>query len=213
MNIPNLDKDPTGITYLNQLALQKLGFYKGKLDNWRGGVTDAALESYQASLTEPPTEQHAKHMARSAANIATLHPKLQPIAMRLVDLFKDDNLIVVITSGSRTYEQQRKLRELYLAGKGGKAAPAGYSNHNFGTAFDVTLFPKNGSDPEYEDPKYKAVGEAGKALGLTWGGRWRGEDEDPPHFELRPKWAENMSEANMVAELRRRHDVGIDPYA
>ena len=45
-------------------------------------------------------------------------------------------------------------------------ARGGYSNHNFGIAFDVGVF--EGSKYIGESPKYKAIGAIGMDLGLEW---------------------------------------------
>ena len=52
-----------------------------------------------------------------------------------------------------------------------------------------------------ESPAYKAVGALGIKLGLEWGGNWK-TIQDEPHFQLRPAWAREMSERDMLAELR-----------
>jgi peptidoglycan L-alanyl-D-glutamate endopeptidase CwlK len=77
-------------------------------------------------------------------------------------------------------------------------------------AFDVTEF--NGSQPVWDSPNYKKMGTIGKNMGLTWGGDWK-SIVDEPHFELHPSWASDMSESQMLAELRRRHDKGMDAFA
>jgi peptidoglycan L-alanyl-D-glutamate endopeptidase CwlK len=61
-------------------------------------------------------------------------------------------------------------------------ARAGYSNHNFGVAWDIGLF-KDGKYLE-ESPLYRECGEIGKSLGLEWGGDWK-SIQDEPHFEVR----------------------------
>lgn len=135
---------------------------------------------------------------RSKANIATLHPMLQPIASKFVEKAATDlGIICKVTSGTRTYEEQDKL----FAQGNVTRARGGYSNHNFGVAFDVTIF-DNGR-PVYESPKYQKLGELGKSLGLSWGGDWK-SFQDEPHFELRPKWAVSLSEKDMLAEFRSR---------
>jgi hypothetical protein len=89
-------------------------------------------------------------------------------------------------------------------------ARGGFSNHNFGIAFDVGVF--EGASYLGESPKYKAVGALGMDLGLEWGGNWK-TFVDEPHFQLRPKWAGDMKERDMVAELRTRKDAGKGAYA
>jgi peptidoglycan L-alanyl-D-glutamate endopeptidase CwlK len=96
-------------------------------------------------------------------------------------------------------------------------ARGGYSNHNFGIAFDVTIFkgssdPENARTPVFESPLYKAIGALGTDLGLEWGGNWK-TIVDEPHFQLRPRWAGGLSEPDMLAGLRQRKTAGKDFYA
>jgi peptidoglycan LD-endopeptidase CwlK len=63
-----------------------------------------------------------------------------------------------------------------------------------------------------ESPKYNAVGVIGMDLGLDWGGSWK-SIVDQPHFQLRPDWAMNMTEKQMLAELRVRVSEGRPVYA
>src|SRR6267143_4773191 len=84
-------------------------------------------------------------------------------------------------------------------------ARGGFSNHNFGIAFDVGVF--EGANYLGESPKYQAVGALGMDLGLEWGGNWK-TFLDEPHFQLCPKWAGDMKESVMLAELRTRKDSG-----
>jgi peptidoglycan LD-endopeptidase CwlK len=85
----------------------------------------------------------------------------------------------------------------------------GFSNHNFGIAFDIGVF-EAGKYVE-ESTKYKAVGVLGSELGLEWGGNWKTIQDEPP-FQLRPGWAADLSERDMLAELRSRKDSGKEAY-
>lgn len=149
---------------------------------------------------------------RSERTIATLHPRVHPMARALVQAAAVQGIIVRIISGLRTYEEQAAL---YAKGRTApgrivtKAGP-GYSNHNFGLAFDVGIF--QGGKYLEESPLYKVVGALGRGLGLEWGGDWK-SIIDEPHFQLRPAWAARMSERDMLAELRRRRAAGIDAFA
>jgi peptidoglycan L-alanyl-D-glutamate endopeptidase CwlK len=149
---------------------------------------------------------------RSERNIATLHPRVRPFGRALIEKAAGQGIKLIVISAMRTYAEQNKL---YAQGrtKSGKKvtnAPAGYSNHNFGLAFDVGVF--EGSTYRDESPKYKAVGALGTDLGLEWGGTWK-SIQDEPHFQLRPDWAAGMAERDMLAELRRRKDSGKDFFA
>ena len=59
-----------------------------------------------------------------------------------------------------------------------------------------------------ESPAYKAVG----APGIKLGGNWK-TIQDEPHFPLRPAWAHEMSERDMLTELRRRNSQGAAVFA
>lgn len=84
-------------------------------------------------------------------------------------------------------------------------ARAGHSNHNFGLAFDIGVF--RGGRYLAESPVYKAVGALGIELGLSWGGNWK-DIKDQPHFELHPVWARDLTERQMLADLRKRKAAG-----
>lgn len=140
---------------------------------------------------------------RSEKNIGTLHPEVQPIARALVQKAAANGIQIKIISGLRSYEQQDALYAQGRTAPGPKVTNArgGYSNHNFGIAFDVGVFSGNSYLPE--SPKYKAVGVLGMDMGLEWGGNWTSV-VDQPHFQLRPTWASALSEKEMLAELRDR---------
>lgn len=149
---------------------------------------------------------------RSERAIATLQPEVRPYARALVHRCGMDGIEIVILSGLRSYAKQD---ELYAQGRDRPGrivtrARGGYSTHNFGIAFDVGVF--EGSRYYGESPKYKAVGMNGLSLGLDWGGNWR-TFRDEPHFQLRPAWASGLTQARMLAELRRRKAAGTGYYA
>lgn len=150
--------------------------------------------------------------ARSEKHIATLLPEVRPIARALVQKAALNGIRIKVISGLRTYEEQD---ELYAQGrtKPGKKvtkARGGYSNHNFGIAFDVGVF--EGGRYLQESPKYRAVGVLGADLGLEWGGNWKSL-VDQPHFQLRPAWALEMAEREMLAGLRERFAAGAPVFA
>lgn len=145
--------------------------------------------------------------ARSERAVLTLLPNVQPYARALVVAAAKQGIRIVITSGSRTYAEQDALFEQGRTkpGKIVTKARGGQSNHNFGIAFDVTIF--QGSEPVWESPLYKVVGSIGRSLGLSWGGDWT-SISDEPHFELKPSWAKTLGESAMLTQLRARKDRG-----
>jgi peptidoglycan L-alanyl-D-glutamate endopeptidase CwlK len=173
-------------------------------------------DSLEAAAEEPVDD-------RSEKNIATLHPRVQPYARALIHAAIAKGWTFKITSGLRTYAEQDKLytygRTVMnpdgpLPGKPRGAtvtnAVGGYSNHNFGIAFDVTLF--DGAQPVYDSPLYKGLAVLGTQMGLEWGGSWQSIN-DQPHYQLRPHWAKDMPEKVMLTELRRRKTAKLDAFA
>jgi peptidoglycan L-alanyl-D-glutamate endopeptidase CwlK len=150
--------------------------------------------------------------SRSEKNIATLLPELHPYARSLVERAALIGITIRIISGTRTYEEQNALYAKGRTAPGPKVTNArgGYSNHNFGIAFDIGVF--EGSAYLGESPKYKAVGAIGLELGLDWGGNWK-SFRDEPHYQLRPVWALGIAESRMLAELRARKDSGMAVFA
>ncbi len=143
--------------------------------------------------------------SRSEKVIATLLPEVQPIARALIQKSVEMGINIKIISGLRTYEEQDAL---YAQGRTTPGnivtnARGRHSNHNFGIAFDVGMFEGNKYLPE--STKYKVVGALGMDLGLEWGGNWK-SIVDQPHFQLRPMWATDLTERQMLAELRLRRD-------
>ena len=174
-------------------------------------------ETWQATYNsicpeaQPPEPLADKVDDRSERVIATLLPEAQPYARALIAKAAASGIAIKLLSGLRTYDEQN---DLYAQGrtKPGKVvtnARGGYSNHNFGIAFDIGVF--EGSRYLDESPKYKAVGVLGMDLGLEWGGNWK-TIQDEPHFQLRPKWASDLSERDMLAEMRSRKDSGEGVY-
>ena len=150
--------------------------------------------------------------ARSEGHIATLLPEVRPLARALVHKAAAMGIQIRIISGFRTYEAQAALHAQGRTSPGRVVTNArpGYSNHNFGIAFDVGVF--EGSRYLGESPKYKAVGALGMDIGLEWGGSWK-TLVDEPHFQLRPPWAASMAERQMLAELRTRRTTEAPVYA
>lgn len=191
------------ITQMIEAVQKKL---KIQVDGKAGAETWGAI---YAAIVKPTVGGVAPHLAiskvddRSEKHIATLLPEVQPIARALVQKAAVNGINIKVISGLRTYAEQDALYAKGRTAPGPKVTNArgGYSNHNFGIAFDIGVF--SGSSYLPESPKYKAVGVLGMDLGLEWGGNWT-SIVDQPHFQLRPVWATAMKERDMLAEFRSR---------
>jgi peptidoglycan L-alanyl-D-glutamate endopeptidase CwlK len=146
---------------------------------------------------------------RSAGNIATLLPFVRPVAIQFLQLLTAASITAHIISGLRTYAEQTALyaQGRTLPGDIVTKAPAGYSNHNFGVAFDIGIF--TGAKYLDNSPLYRQAGRIGKSIGLVWGGDWK-SIQDEPHFELPPKWVteQGLSESEMLSAFRERVAAG-----
>jgi len=160
----------------------------------------------------PPARAIEAVDARSEKAISTLLPEVRPMARALVQKAALAGIKIKIISGLRSYEEQDALYAQGRTTPGPRVtnAKGGYSNHNFGIAFDVGVF--EGSRYLTGSDKYKAVGALGMDLGLEWGGNWT-SIVDEPHFQLRPAWADGLSERAMLASLRERQSTNAPVYA
>ncbi len=117
-------------------------------------------------------------------NIKSLHPKIRNMAKEFVNRAEKEGMKVRIHSGYRSFAEQEKLRQKYLAGEGGKALAAGHSFHNYGMAADfVEVSPQYGFNKTYPKSRWYKLGEIAEKVGFKWGGRWTGKNRDYPHIE------------------------------
>jgi peptidoglycan L-alanyl-D-glutamate endopeptidase CwlK len=204
-------------TDFTKLVQTRLGVFA---DGNPGNLTLAALDK-QLPPKEQPKPDPVPAISftgetvdeRSERVISTLHARLRDKARQLVQRAALGGIKIKIISGLRTYDEQNAL---YAQGRtsSGKIvtnARGGYSNHNFGVAFDVGVFSADGSKYIDESPSYKIVGQLGKSLGFEWGGDWS-SIQDQPHFQLRPAWANGMKESVMLAEMRARKASNQDVF-
>ena len=124
-----------------------------------------------AELASPPSMLSDRVDDRKV--IATLLPEVQPHARALVTKAAQHGITIKVISGLRTYEEQNDLYAQARTKPGRIVTKArdGFSNHNFGIAFDIGVF--EGTKYLDDSPKYKAVGVLGMDLGLEWGGNWK----------------------------------------
>jgi hypothetical protein len=122
---------------------------------------------------------------RTEKNISTLVPKAQEHARLFVQAVLDKGISIRIIDGSRSFKEQGVL---FNIGRFGDTrpivtkAPPGFSNHNFGIAWDIGVFEGNKFIPE--SPLYKQAGKIGTEMGLEWGGNFT-SITDEPHFQCK----------------------------
>ena len=103
--------------------------------------------------------------------LRSLDDRLQPFAAALLQVLRQYQPNVYITSGKRSTRDQERLYVRFKAGLSRyPAAPPGNSKHELGIAFDL-----GNLDPHL----IRAAGH----LWESWGGRWGGRFRDVIHFE------------------------------
>ncbi len=134
------------------------------------------------SVRKPSDGRDWRADERSERNIATLEPVTGKLAREHLRRLADKGLNFKVTSGRRTFQEQARLYAKGRTAPGPRVtnARAGYSWHNFGTAYDLTLF--SGKNPVWDSKHYDTAGRIGEELGLEWGGRWT-KLVDRPHFQ------------------------------
>lgn len=160
---------------------------------------------------------------RTEATIATLTPATQAIARTFLQAIIQSNRLprgwqIKLISGLRTYEQQQALYDEGRTTPGPVVtdAPPGYSNHNFGIAFDLGIFNDAGQyiddlvDSGVMTEKevsfyYRQFPPIARPLGLIWGGDWVTID-DEPHYETNP--FPGLTEDQKLAKLRSMREAG-----
>jgi len=170
------------------LFLQRLlradGLYRGELDGDWGPQTEAAQVLFE-TRSHRNAEEEGSFDPRSESRLHSLCLRAQREARRFLRRVSAAGVGARIISGTRSYAEQERL---YRQGRFGNPGPvvtnarAGHSNHNFGLAWDIGIFTRDGGYVR-DGPDYDRAAQAGLAPGLEWGGNWRGL-VDKPHYQL-----------------------------
>lgn len=125
----------------------------------------------------------------SEARLALVYPRLARIIRELHDSLSAAGIRIVVVQGLRTISQQDLL---YAQGRTRPGhivtnARGGQSYHNYGLAVDCAPMVGTVIDWSASHPAWKAMEDAGVALGLTSGATWQ-RIVDAPHFQLTGPW-------------------------
>lgn len=123
---------------------------------------------------------------RDRARLQAVHPVLAERMARVLAAMEALGHPMTVTCGlrsqaeqARLYQQGRTTPGAIVTHADGVKVP---SRHQSGRAVDCAFMVDNA--PSWRDDlPWKAYGYAGIAVGLTWGGLWRGLG-DRPHLEL-----------------------------
>jgi peptidoglycan LD-endopeptidase CwlK len=180
-----------------QRLLNSRGYYTGYPDGWFGSRTRNAVRRFQrdsrlyaSGIVDPRTRQklfnpHPKdnfESRPSSNNLSSLNPYVASLARRFLELTKEHNLDVRITTAFRSWDEEDRLfaQGRTAPGEVVTNARGGDSYHNWGLAFDAAPYEsgKISNDPQ----KFIQMGHLGQQVGLQWGGTFK-TLVDFPHFQ------------------------------
>jgi peptidoglycan LD-endopeptidase CwlK len=187
-----------------QRLLKCSGFEPGKIDGIWGSKTDAAANAFDQAFVEIAAAGPVFNL-RTEDAIRTLQPEAQRLARQTLKVIRDAGIDARIISGTRTYAEQTAL---FRQGRFGHPGPivtnarGGFSNHNFGIAWDLGIFDATG---KYlgESPLYKKAGQITTGAGIEdieWGGNWI-TFVDQPHYQF--------DTGLKISEVREKFESGI----
>jgi peptidoglycan L-alanyl-D-glutamate endopeptidase CwlK len=140
--------------------------------------------------SDPPTESKI-NLTDSLPT--ELHPLVEERSNQLIQQAADKGIVIVITDGFRSSEDQDRLYENGRTAEGDIVthAKGGESYHNFGLAIDFALKTPSGNviwDMQYDrnengQSDWTEVVKMAKALGFDWGGDWT-NFKDYPHLQM-----------------------------
>ena len=149
-----------------------------------GGGAIITTANWDLSMICPPWNN-----PMTQNNIATLDQRVRAAAAKFVKRVHDELCIKLkVTSAYRTIQEQDYL---YAQGRTRPGpiitkARGSQSNHTSGKAIDVYMVLEDGSIDTGEEVPPEVV-RIGKEEGFEWGGDWKGNLRDGPHFEMRIK--------------------------
>ncbi|WP_084375086.1 M15 family metallopeptidase [Neobacillus soli] len=155
---------------------------------------------------------------RSDSLPTELHPIVKERSNQLIQQAADKGIVIVITDGFRSAENQNQLYEKGRSAEGNIVtyAKGGESYHNFGLAIDFALKTPSGNviwDMQYDGNKngkadWTEVVKLAKTLGFDWGGDWA-KFKDYPHLQMdfgltiaKLQNGERPTEASLTADTK-----------
>lgn len=203
MNLTDIRRDKKYWQRLLRLA----GYYHGAIDGIHGQQTRGAAASWDAAANAS-VMRYGKFDARTETNLATLLPELQAatrdwLVHAVAEWQKRTGYTVKLIQGTRSYAEQDALyaKGRTVAGRKVTNARGGYSNHNFGVAFDIGIFTASGKYLDDVDKNADAVyrdlyAHCGAPAGCEWGGNWK-SIIDLPHYQL-SRWGSGTSKLRNI---------------
>lgn len=133
--------------------------------------------------------------------LKSMTKEVVPFAKELIRLAADKGIYIRLMENTADDELKSQVNES--------------AQLNFGLVFVVGIYEQLPSG-EYlykeQSPLYAEVAKLGESIGLTWA-RDKKTFSNLSRFELRPAWAVQMKEKDMIKELSRRREENISLLA
>jgi len=134
-----------------------------------------------------------EYLGEDAPMPTELHPIVEENKNIFINRTAEQNIQVIITEETRSFERQDALYEQGRTAEGNIVtyAQGGESYHNYGLAIDYALMDENGDitwNIEYDgngngEPDWFEAADIAKELGFEWGGDWQ-HFKDYPHLQM-----------------------------
>lgn len=203
-----LQLKPTGKinTKILDLAYEKIFGTKAEINS---------KESYNYVVTPTTTTLAPTEIGESDNDIILkqMTKEVVPFAKELIHIAADEGICLRIMSKahkktSQAHQKHQIAKHIFMD------AQSSVSVCNFGLAFDMGIFEENTTGElifKDQSPLYEKVAQLGASIGLTCAKN--NNSTQVPHFELRPAWAVQMKESEMIQELYRRKKENINLLA
>lgn len=121
----------------------------------------------------------------SEGRLSSVCPQLAERVRRMADMLAQEGIVIRVTQGLRTWDEQNRLYQRGRTVPGPKVtnAAAGSSYHNYGLAVDCVPMEHDQPDWNTEHPAWKRMIAIGESVGLVSGSEWR-TFPDMPHFQF-----------------------------
>lgn len=131
-----------------------------------------------------PTDLLHRANGQWRIDLGLLYPEFAERLLNVLALARQRGQDFYPTEGHRSFFRSNQLHKAYMDG-GPKAAPAGFSAHNYGIACDLAADSNHdvpGLQTAWEDPAYAKRFDILKTVVPECGLHWGGEFGDRPHI-------------------------------
>ena len=168
--------------------------------------------SYQVSNDVEDVDPHFSSFYQDD-NSFNISEEIMPLVNKLITLCQEHGFFIKILNRS-TIIRKSLMNDLafdFIAAYETTQESLNLSYHNFGLAFGVGIYECSAlGQLKYLDHEvlYDKVGKLGESLGFTWASKHQSL-RHLRYFELKPQWAKDLSDREMMNELYRRKQANV----